>query len=78
MECTGSHRASDLEHSRWLVAIGKEVMEVEIERGRDDERHCLRRQSGYLKNQVQQAGDCERDNDAANAGDVEAPTSLEP
>lgn len=53
-------------------------MEGEIERGRDDERYCLRRQSGYLEDQVQQTGDGERDNHAANAGDVKASTSLEP
>jgi hypothetical protein len=41
-----------LKHSGWLVPIGKEMVEGEVERGRHDERHRLRGQRGHLKNQV--------------------------
>lgn len=78
LECTGSHRASDLEHSRWLVAIGEEVMEGEIERGRDDERHCLGWQRVHLEHYVEQAEDRIRHDDATDAGYVKAEASVKP
>ena len=64
--------------NRWLVPIGKQVMEGEVERGRDDERHRLRRQRMHLKDHVQQAEDRIGHDDAANAGDMEASAPLEP
>ena len=64
--------------NRWLVPIGKQVVESEVERGRDDERHRLRRQRMHLKDHVQQAEDRIGHDDAANAGDMEASAPLEP
>lgn len=38
-----------LEYRRWLVPVGKQVVEGEVERGRDDQRHCLRGQCWHLE-----------------------------
>ena len=67
-----------LERCGWLVPIGKEMMKGEVERGRDDERHRLRGQRGYFKDQVEQSGDRECHDDAASAGDMETLAPLNP
>lgn len=44
-----------LHHWRRFVPVGKEVVEGEVERRRNDERNRLRRQRGHFEDQVQQA-----------------------
>ena len=51
-QAVADSRGRSLERRGWLVSIGEEMMEGEVERGRDDERHRLRGQRGHLKDQV--------------------------
>src|SRR5580765_303245 len=67
-----------LEHWRRLVPVGKQMMEGEVERGRDDQRHRLRGQRWHLEHQMQHARYREGYDDAADAGDMEASAPLHP